>query len=433
MGNGIPEGRFARMTRLATAGARMGASFLSKDAKDSAASVAASLGHLRGLAAKLGQMASYVDGVVPEAQRDAYEKAMSGLQRAAPKSDYEDVRKAIEAAFEAPIGELFARFDEVPIASASIGQVHRAALLDGREVAVKVQHPGIVRAMESDLANADMLELFLRPMGGTRLKIKDQIQTLRERFSEELDYELEATRMRAFAHIHAGDPRIRIPEVIAERSCRTVLCSTFEAGIPFDEAIAADEASRVAWSETLWRFVFKGILRGSLFNADPHPGNYLFRPDGEVVFLDFGCVQPIDEEHRALAETMHLAAGASDIPAFRKAAFAIAELPRGPMGDQACDYSIEAFRPLSETPWKMERAFVANLVERFKDLAQMARKIEAEHVATMPSHILFMNRLQFGFYSVLARLDVAVDYASVERAFLAEPMVEPLNENPATI
>lgn len=428
MGNGIPEGRFARMTRLATAGARMGASLLSKDATDSATAVAASLGHLRGLAAKLGQMASYVDGVVPEAQRDAYEKAMAGLQRAAPKSDPGEIKTALEAAFGAPVSELFARFDEEPIASASIGQVHRARLHDGREVAVKIQHPGIVRAMESDLGNADLLEVFLRPIGAGRLKIKDQIATLRERFLEELDYELEAKRLRAFAHIHAGDAQIRIPEVIAERSARTVLTTTFEEGIPFDEAVLATEAERVAWCETLWRFVFKGILRGNLFNADPHPGNYLFRPNGEVVFLDFGCVQAIEEQHRLLAEEMHRAASARDHAEFAKHAFAIAHLPEGPMGDAAVAYSIEAFRPLGEPPWRMERAFVATLVDRFKGLAQMARKVDAKHVATMPSHILFMNRLQFGFYSVLARLDVAVDYAAVERAFLAEPMVNSLDE-----
>lgn len=426
MGKGIPEGRFARFSRLATAGARMGASFLSKDATDSASAVAASLGNLRGLAAKLGQMASYVDGVVPEAQREAYEKAMVGLQRAAPKSDPGEIKAALQKAFGKPVEELFARFDEEPIASASIGQVHRAKLHDGREVAVKIQHPGIVKAMESDLGNADLLEVFLRPIGAGRLKIKDQIATLRERFLEELDYELEAKRLRAFAHIHAGDPKIRIPDVIAERSVRTVLTTTFEPGIHFDEAVNAPAADRVAWAETLWRFVFKGILRGHLFNADPHPGNYLFRENGEVVFLDFGCVQTIEEKHRALAEAMHVAAGERDHATFAKHAFAIAHLPKGPMGDAAVAYSIEAFRPLGETPWHMQRDFVAGLVDRFKAIAQMARKVDADEVATMPSHILFMNRLQFGFYSVLARLDVPVDYAKVEEVFLAEPMVVPL-------
>jgi predicted unusual protein kinase regulating ubiquinone biosynthesis (AarF/ABC1/UbiB family) len=370
-------------------------------------------------------MASYVDGVVPEGQREAYEKAMTGLQRAAPKSDPVEIKAALEAAFGAPVSELFARFDDEPIASASIGQVHRAKLHDGREVAVKIQHPGIVRAMESDLGNADLLEIFLRPIGAGRLKIKDQIATLRERFLEELDYELEAERLNAFAHIHAGDARIRIPEVIAERTKRNVLTTTFEHGIPFDEAVLADAASRTAWAETLWRFVFKGILRGNLFNADPHPGNYLFRENGEVVFLDFGCVQAIDEKHRALAEDMHRAAQSGDPTRFRRAAFAIADLPKGPMGDAAASYSIEAFRPLAETPWRMDRGFVTGLVERFKAIAQMARKVDEEHVATMPSHILFMNRLQFGFYSVLARLDVPVDYVAVENVFLAEPMRVP--------
>ena len=431
MGNDIPVGRFSRFTRLAAAGARMGASMLGKDATDSAAAVAASLGHLRGIAAKLGQMASYIDGVVPEAQREVYEKAMVGLQRAAPRSDFADIRAAVESSLGAPLADLFARFDEVPIASASIGQVHRAALSDGREVAVKVQHPGIVRAMKSDLANADMLEVFLRPMGGSRLKIKDQIAILRERFLEELDYDLEAERLRAFAQIHLDDPKIRIPEVIADRSSKTVLTTTFEAGIHFDEAVLAPVESRVAWAETLWRFVFRGILCGGLFNADPHPGNYLFRDDGVVVFLDFGCVQPIDDHHRLLAREIHLAAAVGDRARFGRAAASLVDLPPGPMGDAAIEYSLHAFKPIFESPWHMERPYVASLVEGLKSIAQMSRDVERDQVATMPPHMLFMNRLQFGFYSVLARLDVSVDYAEVERAFLGEDLAVASEEPPS--
>src|SRR5690349_3189429 len=143
----LPEGRLNRCGRLAGLGARAGAAHLlarrGDASADAAAHAAEVLGTMRGLAAKVGQMASYVDGFIPEPQREAYESALKSLRAAAPSSSPEAIRRAVEEDLEAPIDRLFAEWEEEPFASASIGQVHRATLADGRRVAVKVQHPGI--------------------------------------------------------------------------------------------------------------------------------------------------------------------------------------------------------------------------------------------------------------------------------------------------
>ncbi len=416
----LPEGRLGRLARIAGLGVRAGASaVLSGDAHHAAAKQAAEvLGTMRGLAAKVGQMASYVDGVVPEEHHGAYEGALKALRAAAPTSSPDDVRRVLREELGDEPEALFASWDERPIASASIGQVHRATLHDGREVAVKVQHAGIDRAVESDLDNAGSLQLMLGAVSPRALETKRTWDEIRERFLEELDYGLEADRTEAFARIHEGDAAIRIPRVVRERSARRVITTEFMRGRSLDDAHRHPEDLRRAWAETLWRFVFRGTLVGRMFNADPHPGNYLLHDDGGVAFLDFGCVQPVPDENHARAKALHLAALDRDEARFRAATIALLGTRAGPHEERSTEYTRRCFAPLFESPYRVERPYVARLVRDMRDIGQAAFKRESNAVA-LPPGMVFMNRLQFGFYSVLARLDVAVDYARVERSFLA--------------
>lgn len=420
----LPTGRLGRLGRLVSAGARAGIDLLGKrDSTHSAAAAAEVLGTLRGLAAKVGQMASYVDGVVPEQHRAAYETAMGALRQAAPRSPYPDIRSLIESELGGSIGQLFHTFDELPVASASIGQVHRAIVADAagnpaHEVAVKVQHPGIVAALESDLANASILEQMMAFSGTRRFNSQGMLEMIRTRFREELDYRLEAARQKQFAQVHAGDQTIRIPAVHDALSSGRVLTSEFVRGAPFEQAISASEADRRAWAETMWRFVFKGNLVGGMFNADPHPGNYLFADGGVVTFLDYGCVQAIPPDQHEWAVAIHKTAIARDEQGFAEAGKKLLGTKPGPLEAIVLRYLRRCFEPLFVPRFRMTRQYAASLVDDFKDMTQQALKMEAVYTFAMPTEVLFMNRLQFGFYSVLARLDVDVDYASVERAFL---------------
>lgn len=416
----LPTGRLARVVRLAGVGARAGAGLLLSKSGAGAADYAAEvLGTLRGLAAKVGQTLSYVDGIVPEAQRESYERALGKLRDATPRSAPEAVRQVIEEELGAPLEHLFATFDERPFASASIGQVHRATLADGRPVAVKVQHPGIASAVESDLENAGVMEGLVTTLGPKGINAKAAYDEVAARFREELDYELEAERQAFFRRLHAGDPRISIPEVIRERSSRRVLTSELVSGLSFDAAMAEPAADRTLWAETLWRFVFKGNLVGGMFNADPHPGNYLFGPAGRVTFLDFGCVQPISDERLPTARAMHIAALRRDEADFAKHTAILLGTRGGEYGTRAVAYSRRCFEPMFGSPFHITREFTTNLVTELGALKKLFWAKDGSFVM-LPPAMLFLNRLQFGFYSVLARLDVRVDYASVERAFLTE-------------
>ncbi len=417
----IPEGRLGRFVRLASVGARTGVSFLrGASAGDVAAQKAAEmLGTMRGLAAKAGQMASYVDGMIPEGQRDAYETAMKSLRSAAATSSPTAIRKIVEEDLHGPIDKLFVEWDDKPFASASIGQVHRARLEDGREVAVKVQHPGIVGAVESDLQNADIMGGMVAMLGPKELDPKAVLAELRARFTEELDYELEARRQKQFIEMHRGDASIRIPDVIDDRSAKRVLTTMLARGQTLEEAGLADEKTRRHFAETMWRFVFKGNLVGGMFNADPHPGNYIFQ-DGAVVFLDFGCVQPIDDDRLEFARSIHRAAMNKDEHEFRETAKKILNTRGGTYERMAADYSRLCFEPLFHSPYRITRSYVVTLVEGVKTMKEAVLLKEDGKFVQLPPGMLFINRLQFGFYSVLARLDVEVDYVAIERQFMQE-------------
>ncbi|MBC8072662.1 MAG: hypothetical protein IAG13_30360, partial [Deltaproteobacteria bacterium] len=249
--------------------------------------------------------------------------------------------------------------------------------------------------------------------------VKDVFEVVKQRFREELDYELEATRQRAFTEIHAGDPWVRIPAVIGERCSRRVLTTELVHGVTLDEiAATADTEQRRAVAETLWRFVFRGNLVAGMFNADPHPGNYMFAPDGVVYFLDFGCVQEIGEHELTWARRTHIAALARDERGFEAGVVGMMGLQGGDYERAVLDYVRLCFAPLFESPFRMDRPYVTKVVREIQSLKRFTLSRDKSVVA-MPPGLVFMNRLQFGFYSVLAKLDVPADYSAVERDIFA--------------
>jgi predicted unusual protein kinase regulating ubiquinone biosynthesis (AarF/ABC1/UbiB family) len=421
----LPTGRLGRMARLAALGARAGTGKLAglvgdRQAAEQAVAEAAAdaLGALRGLAMKAGQMASYVDGAVPAEHRDTYESAMKQLRDAAPTMTPEAAAGVLDAELEDR--DVFAHFEPEPFASASIGQVHRATLHDGREVAVKVQFEGIEKAVRSDLGNASVMTMLLGPLG-TRFGVGDHLDEVKARLLEELDYRHEASRQQQFAALFVDHPTIRIPTVVEAASTRRVLTTTFAPGHKFDAVADADEDERRAWAETLWRFVFGSIFEEGLFNADPHPGNYLFEPGGVVHFLDFGCTRQLPEGRAASIVNLHRLAIAGDQERFADAALELF----GMQGDPAAvalarQYVIKCFEPVaSQGRYRLTRDFAGSLLEGMRDGAWQLLK-DGDTITPLPAEWVFFNRLQLGFYSVLARLDVEVDYQRLDASLLPE-------------
>ena len=267
---------------------------------ETAKQIVAALGTMKGAAMKLGQVMSFLDvGLVPEQHREEFQRELAKLRDAAPTVSFKQMRKVIEDDLEEPIDEAFASFEREPIAAASIGQVYRASLPDGREVAVKVQYPGVAGAVRADMQNLEMIMRLLKRMTPA-LDVKAIAEEVKERIVEELDYELEAQNQRSLARIFAGHPFIYVPEVVSSLSRERVLVGEFVHGVGFEQLKARPQAERDRIGEIVFRFFLGCLYRHRQFSGDPHPGNFLLCDDGRVAFLDFGLFKRLDEEPVAL-------------------------------------------------------------------------------------------------------------------------------------
>jgi predicted unusual protein kinase regulating ubiquinone biosynthesis (AarF/ABC1/UbiB family) len=278
---------------------------------ETAKQIVAVLGTMKGAAMKLGQVMSFLDvGLVPEEYREEFQAELSKLRDAAPTVSFKQMRRVIEDDLEETISETFQSFDEEPIAAASIGQVYRARLReDGREVAVKVQYPGVAAAVRADLQNLDMIMRLLKRMT-PGLDVRAITTEIRERIAEELDYELEAQNQRSLARIFRGHPFIMVPDVVTGLSRERVLVTELVRGVGFEELKGYSQEQRDRIGEIVFRFFLGCLYRHRQFSGDPHPGNFMLLADGRVAFLDFGLFKrleagPVELElaaQRAVAE-----------------------------------------------------------------------------------------------------------------------------------
>jgi predicted unusual protein kinase regulating ubiquinone biosynthesis (AarF/ABC1/UbiB family) len=243
---------------------------------------------MKGAAMKVGQVMSFLDvGLVPEEYREEFQRKLGALRDAAPTVTFKEMRKVIEEELDDSIRELFDEFEEEPIAAASIGQVYRARLPDGRRVAVKVQYPGVAAAVRADMQN---LGLILRVVKRIAPGMDPNAigAEIRNRIEEELDYELEAQNQRTLARIFRGHPFIVIPEVVTSLSRERVMVSEYVEGTGFEELKGYPQDERDRIGEILFRFYFGCLYRHHQFSGDPHPGNSMLLADGRMAFLDFG-------------------------------------------------------------------------------------------------------------------------------------------------
>src|SRR6201988_874460 len=245
--------------------------------------VADTLGTMKGVLMKIGQLASYVDdGIAPPARR-----ILGRLQDSGPPMSPELASGAIEEELGATPERIFKEWDPLPIAAASIGQVHRAITADGQAVAVKGQYPGIAETIAADLGNVALIRSLLK-MAVPSQDVTALIEELRERIGEELDYVREAQNQRQFAAYFDGHPTARVPKIIDALSTARVMTSELAAGARFGEMLGWPQEEKDLAAETIYRFTFRSLYELRAFNGDPHPGNYLFEPGGQVTFLDFG-------------------------------------------------------------------------------------------------------------------------------------------------
>ena len=253
------------------------------------------LGQMKGAAMKVGQLAALMDfDRLPGDGRDEFQAKLAQLHDDAPKASFKDMQKVIEQELGDRISNLFADFDPEAAAAASIGQVFRARLRDGREVAVKVQYPRVAAAVRADLQNLGLLMRVVKHFA-PGLDAKAMALELRERITEELDYEHEAHAQRLFARRWRGHPFIAIPDVVTDLCRERVLVTEWMEGTSFEGLRAAPEATRDQVGEIVFRFFFGSLYRFGHFSGDPHPGNFLLLADGRVAFLDFGMTKTLPQ------------------------------------------------------------------------------------------------------------------------------------------
>lgn len=387
------------------------------------------LGHSKGVLMKAGQILSMVDATALGTGGFApYQKALTHLQADAPPMHPDLVRQVLAAELGSSVGN-FAELSDEPMAAASIGQVHRAVLRDGRDVVVKVQYPGVARAIRDDLANTELVVTFLRfatAAAGMKLDLRAVAREATERIAEETDYRHEAEMIAAFSELYRGHPFIRVPTVIPEASGDRVLTMTYLDGMDWDAAQQADQDLKNTWAEVISRFIDGNYRHANLVHADPHPGNYRFRSDGTVGFLDFGCVSVFSERVRWLwVSTLRALVDGrledcrgyltqlgfieADSPVSAEDLRAWLTAPAGEItGPQPATYTPEA---------------IGGVIRGFFDVRD-DRNVIAR--LTLPAEFAFTSRITLAFTSVAAGLTATLPIRAISEDMdgVAEPVTE---------
>jgi predicted unusual protein kinase regulating ubiquinone biosynthesis (AarF/ABC1/UbiB family) len=394
-------------------------------ALQTAEDVAGTLGAMKGVMMKIGQLASYVDGGLSPAVR----RTLARLQDSVPPMSPALAAAVVAEELGAPPERAFARWDPRPIAAASIGQVHRAVTRDGRAVAVKVQYPGIAETIAADLRNVTLIRRMLRitaPAQDTGALLSE----LRDRISEELDYRREAASQRLLAAYYDGHPTIHIPAIIDGLSTRKVITSELSGGARFAELASWSQHERDLAAETIYRFVFRSLYHVGAFNGDPHPGNYLFHRGGKVTFLDFGLVKRFTPaELQPLMQMARTICVEHDPEAFRASLETAGFLrPGAPLSTEAIiDHLAVFYDTIREPgPVTITSEYASSVVRRFFDL----RSPVADYIAVPRSYVI-LQRINLGLFAVLGELSATADWRAIAEEiwpFVQGPASTPMGQ-----
>ncbi len=443
----VPTSRYARAARIGRLGATQsvkqmgtraantvrsdeaGRAAMERRQFEAAEQLVTVLGTMKGAAMKLGQVLSFLDvGLVPEEYREEFQVKLAALRDAAPKVAFKDMKKVIEADLGDKLSEIFSEFDEDAIAAASIGQVYRATLReDGREVAVKVQYPGVNAAVRADMQNLGMI---MRVVGrlAPGLDTSALADEIRERVIEELDYELEASNQRRLARLYRGHPFIVIPGVVGDLCRERVIVTDFIDGQGFEafKASCTDE-ERDRLGEIVFRFYFGSMYRFLQFSGDPHPGNFLVMADGRICFLDFGLFKTI--EQRVADVELHSQRltyerrGEDLVTYWRQEGFLTGAKEMEP--DR-----LLAFADMA-TGWYTKDEAVQLTPEIASDIVLGVSTPMGEHFArmrheSMPPEYLFGRRLEHLTLAVLGQLEARANWHRIAREWVyeAEPVTD---------
>jgi predicted unusual protein kinase regulating ubiquinone biosynthesis (AarF/ABC1/UbiB family) len=390
------------------------------------------LGSSKGALMKAGQMLSFMS-LGPAVGKDfqvTYQTALTRLRNNAPPMAPELAREVLKRDLGQSTEIAFAEFDFEPLAAASIGQVHAARLRDGREVAVKIQYPGVAAAIRADLKNTKLLATFLGLISGLSPRklsfdLDAAAEEIGERIIEELDYRREAANQTQFAEIYAGHPFIHVPAVIGELCTDRVLTQEFVRGKSWSEALSADQDLRNSWAEAIHRFTYGSLHYFYMFNADPHPGNYLFHDDGSVSCLDFGCIKSFEREQFETLNLIMRECLRGDVDeTWRVNVEAGFFAPSGTLTPkEVFEYWREPIEMYwGEQPFTITPEYVARLIElRYSPTGPSANAFG--HLAA-PATYTMMSRIDIGVMSLISELCSTNQWATIAAEYFegADPV-----------
>jgi len=360
------------------------------------------LGELKGGAMKFGQALSVAEAALPEHLAGPYRATLTKLQEAAPPLPPATVHKVLAGELGRSWRRKFTSFDDVPAAAASIGQVHRAVLKDGRPVAVKIQYPGAGEALLGDLKQiARLARLFGGMVPG--LDIKPLLAELEQRVAEELDYDLEAQAQTAFAKAYADDIDIAVPAVVM--NSEHVLVTEWIGGTPLSTIIrngTRDQRDRCG--VLMVRLMVEGPQRVGMLHADPHPGNYRLLEDDRLGVLDFGAVNRLPEGlppaiGRLLAVALDGEAGALH-DGLRAEGFIKPHVKVDP--DRLLDYLLPFLEPLAVERFRFDRPWLRGQAARVSDPRNPGYTLGLQ--LNLPPQYLLIHRVWLGGIGILCQL-----------------------------
>lgn len=376
--------------------------------------IVSSFGRMKGIAMKMGQMMSYIDIDIPEELR----AALSVLQTHAQPMDFAQVREIISTDLPDKAPDLLAGMKPVPLAAASIGQVHRAELPDGTPVAVKVQYPEIEYAIRSDFrptAIGTTIASLIYP--GAR--VDAFIREARTRFLEECDYRHEAESQDRFIQLFRNHPLIMIPQVHFPYCSHRVFTSTLVEGAHFEEYLERNPPpeDRDRIGAALFEFYVGTLFRHNLYNCDPHPGNYLFLPDGRIAILDYGCTRLFPPEFVAKLAALTRAVHLDDRGALHQSFLDLGMVRENRRYDfNTARLLVRSFYGpmLKDEIQRVELGQVHDVRSIFQAKQKLLK-------LALPGEFLFLFRIRFGLLSILARLGARANWYQLEREYLSTP------------
>ncbi|MFT5585272.1 MAG: putative unusual protein kinase regulating ubiquinone biosynthesis (AarF/ABC1/UbiB family) [Cognaticolwellia sp.] len=424
-----PPSKFSRLARIGRLTSKVGGSYLGQRVKgvfqkdedrardtrkmqvEGAQRVAKAMGQLKGAAMKVGQqMAQVVDGMdlPPEVG-----VALRQLNDKAEQVPFAVIREEIERQLDGPVTQHFASIDPAPLGTASLAQAHAATLHDGRQVVIKVLHQGIESSVDTDLSALRRILISGRLLNRPKAEIDTIFEEVRARLMEELDYYQEAANLEFFADAFQDDPDICVPRSHPSLCTGRVLTMDRLSGVPLDDFLktASPQAKQRA-AMTLAHSFFRMTYELQALHADPHEGNYLFMPDGQVGILDFGCVKRFNEFWIADYARVADASISGD-----KALAMEATIKMGVI--------TEASPAAEDLVWSFSQAIAEPFAGVYKlgaipdPVAEKMRALGPKFLRhpeiQTPQDVLYLHRALGGLYSILCRLEAEADWGAMLR------------------